>query len=187
MLSWYPLEIALPLLVLVGIILLIRGRNKGIWQKNAGGLLIFLAMLQLLFIPNIFYRLISAYTTNIAQTSSSPPLPELTPPSYFYPPDTVFSAALAAADRLKHFELISSDAATQELTLTVSVPAWQGWPSGLTFAKDDMTVTVVQSRAGSQLDLRSASGDDFADFGRNRRHITQFADAVRIELRDVLR
>lgn len=177
MLTWYPPEMTMPLLAVAGLAVLRLSRGRSIWLRNLGGFLLWILILHLLFIPNIGLRLRSGYTSNVAETGASAQLPELLPRPLPATPDQAFAAAVQAAERLKHFDIVASDPAALRLTLTVGVPAWGWWPRWPLFS-DDMTVQVVMVRGGSQLHIRSASRGGRPDLGENRRHIAQFLQAV---------
>lgn len=172
-LTWYPPEVLLPLLLPLGILLLLWGRQRSIWWRNLGLALILFIIANFIFIVDLPARMATAYTQAVAETSATPLFAELRTPVLRGPPADLWMAA----QQLPGYEVVAQDSTGHTLDLRVPVPgAW--WP-GPPLRYSQLHVQFTQVRAGSQIDVRASWPDQGRDFGCNRRLIGQFVTRLR--------
>lgn len=120
--------------------------------------------------PGVLPRLTIYLTTNSAQTSDNPRLPELRTPHFPVDAATLYGLVLRQISRLG-WRLGAHESATDTLHAVVTTSMW-GF-------KDDVEITVhAAGKDASSLSIRSQSRVGRGDLGANRRHVRDLLDAL---------
>jgi uncharacterized protein (DUF1499 family) len=100
--------------------------------------------------------------------------PDLAPLRTQLPPDQAFARALAAAQAMPGWTIVTNDAASGR------IEAYQRTTfMGFT---DDIVIRVAADGTGSRIDVRSESRQGQSDFGVNAKRIRAYAEALRSKL-----
>jgi uncharacterized protein (DUF1499 family) len=100
--------------------------------------------------------------------------PDLAPVKTALPPDQAFGRALAAAQGMSGWTIVTNDAATGR------IEAYQRTTfMGFT---DDVVIRIAADGAGSRIDVRSESRQGQSDFGVNAKRIRAFEDMLKQKL-----
>jgi hypothetical protein len=116
--------------------------------------------------PGFGTRISTYLSTNVAETSTDSPFPELKLRRYEAPPALLFDVARRAVQGMK-WEVTSMDESTHTIQAVVTTKVWK--------YKDDVTIQVQSAQpSGSWLwvrSVRSASRVGKGDLGANTRHV----------------
>ncbi|MGB0722000.1 MAG: DUF1499 domain-containing protein [Gammaproteobacteria bacterium] len=107
-------------------------------------------------------RLAAYLTSNVRETRSDSPYPELRPRRYVADVERVRAAVLSAMDAMG-WAVVPSDGSETAVMAVVTTRLWR--------FKDDVSVRVVAEGEVSRVDVRSASRVGKGDLGANTRHI----------------
>jgi len=124
--------------------------------------------------PGLPTRLLAYLTTNEVRTDPYSAYPERRVTRYRRPPESVYEAALAAAQS-EGWRVVERDRAALRLRAVAATP--------LLGFEDDVSVRVRSGEDGAtELWVNSASRVGLADFGANTRRLIDYRAAVRERL-----
>lgn len=114
--------------------------------------------------PGLLPRLKLFITSNVAEISPQPVLPELTAPVFKLPAATLFENVLTAAESLG-WQVINKDSEALSVQAVVVTSLWK--------FKDDVRIEVIDQGETSSIYAKSASRIGRGDMAANSHHLQQ--------------
>jgi len=122
--------------------------------------------------PGVSERLHLYFTTNVAELSDQPHLPELQARDDARDAAALYAQARLAVEKLG-WEVAAHDDAQHRIAAVVTTRLWK--------FKDDISIWVVaQPNGGSRLYARSQSRVGRGDMGANARHLRELIEAITV-------